>query len=749
MKHLILCREYPPAPSGGIGVYARLFSRLLAERGETVHVIGQLWEKSTDRIERECEGRLIIHRVPYENGASLFPRKPHPALDRHMDRSLFASEFPQQCFAWRAALLAERLVKDENIDLIEAQEYEAPLYYFQLRRALGLGPARRPPCVVHLHSPTEFIARHNDWDQSLPGLMTARRLEEYSLAAADAVLSPSRYLAREAETHFGLAAGAVTVIPYALGDSQIVSRRAEIWSRGSICYSGRLEPRKGVLEWIDAAIRAAPDFPTARFVFIGADTLDKGNSVRATMERRIPGALRSAFRFYGERPRETLPRLFAEARLAVVPSRWENFPFSCMEAMGSGLPVIASSAGGMAEMIDDGESGWLAESTQPDQLAEALRRALATHPDKLAEMGARAAVQVRHYCGNDKVVEARVAFHDQVMQQGAARSLRLPANLSKGTTCIDDLHRLRDTQVDSHSGIAVVVTCSGPGQSPDDCLRNLAGQTQTPITVVVAFHGAGRHRNDQPMDGGWPSGVQVLREHYADDSSARNAAIEAIISAKSIPRGIAFLSADDRLKPTFVAVCESVLKTCPEVGLVSCWSANEKARTGAWIKPCPGFPYQWLSNDAVPFSAVRTVALCEAGRFRVVMKPGYDHWDLWNAVLAQGWIAVTVPEVLVQSPFGAKECPYLANGDPDMRAELLGRFPDLIARDAREIALYDRSGAARQSRPGMSAWGERLSRARVMLLYPRSTVRQIYGRLRNKVLRYAERWVSPSSREVT
>jgi hypothetical protein len=131
------------------------------------------------------------------------------------------------------------------------------------------------------------------------------------------------------------------------------------------------------------------------------------------------------------------------------------------------------------------------------------------------------------------------------------------------------------------------------------------------------------------------------------------------------------------------------------------------------------------------------------------MKPGYDHWDLWNAVLAKGWIAVTVPEVLVQSPFGEQACPHLDKNEPAMRAELLGRFPDLTARDAREIALFERSRATQLSRPGKSSWGERLSRARVMLLYPRSTVRQIYGRLRNKVLRYAERWVSQSSREVT
>jgi hypothetical protein len=52
MKHLIICREYPPAPPGGIGTYVDHISRLLGENGETGHVIGQLWEKALNKLAR-------------------------------------------------------------------------------------------------------------------------------------------------------------------------------------------------------------------------------------------------------------------------------------------------------------------------------------------------------------------------------------------------------------------------------------------------------------------------------------------------------------------------------------------------------------------------------------------------------------------------------------------------------------------------------------------------------------------------
>ena len=64
MRHLILCREYPPAPNfGGIGTYAFHISRLLAGSGEMVHVIAVLWRGAPRRLEELLDGRLVIHRI--------------------------------------------------------------------------------------------------------------------------------------------------------------------------------------------------------------------------------------------------------------------------------------------------------------------------------------------------------------------------------------------------------------------------------------------------------------------------------------------------------------------------------------------------------------------------------------------------------------------------------------------------------------------------------------------------------------
>src|SRR6185312_16302863 len=117
------------------------------------------------------------------------------------------------------------------------------------------------------------------------------------------------------------------------------------------------------------------------FDFIGSDTsLDggPGRSVRDYLNGRIPRLLRRRFRFHGSMSREKLIGVLSKSPLAVVPSQWENLPYSCIEAMCTGLPVLVSPTGGMAELIADNESGWVAPETTPAGLASALRRFLDT-----------------------------------------------------------------------------------------------------------------------------------------------------------------------------------------------------------------------------------------------------------------------------------------------------------------------------------------------------------------------------------
>lgn len=745
MRHVILCPEYPPSPgaAGGIGTYALNFSRLLAESGDTVHVIAERWSGANKPVEELCHGRLIVHRVS--------PDHPLP-VPRHLDqphiavRELHAlrySERPQQAFAWQAGLLTEHLVEKEGIDLIESQEWEAPLYYFQLRRALGAGPKRQPPCLVHLHSPAEFIFRHNEWSMGRFGFNTAKRHEDYSIAAADARLCPSRYLARQAERHYGLPDGEVNVIPLPIGETTVVERGADVWRRGTVCYVGRLEPRKGVLEWIDAAVAVAREDRTVQFEFVGADVpYDESRSVLRVLERRIPDSLRRRFRFRGAQPRSRLSRFFAEARIAVVPSRWENFPNTCIEAMCSGLPVLATREGGMAEMIDHGRTGWLARTADAAGLEEALRAALATPPEALSTMGRAAARAIREQCDNTRTVERHIDFRRRVVRGGTARSLRVPANLPWAGRRFDDESARRTPKPSDDDGIAIVVTCLEYGGMLRDCLQSIDDQLRPPAVVVVVVdesHEEERAAARRARAAGW-----TVRRHPGGSlAAAKNAGLAALLDTGRRPTGVAFVDVADHLDPDFIAACEPVLRERPEIGLVSPWIDHAGAIV---LHPCPALPYQLVRNETAPTSVIRTEALIEAGLHRTELYRGWEGWDLANAIMANGWAAVTYPALLATRVTSDLAPTRLLAGHDRMRRELFDRVPDVVRRDAVELLLLLETSLPIPPRPHPPTSGEvfrrsvrdQIALARRVLAHPRAALRWMAPRLR-RVLRRPRR----------
>ncbi len=662
MRHLLICREYPPASyaAGGIGSYAHHIVQLLAERDETVHVIGQRWQGAPAEIEEHYGGRLVIHRV--ELGAAPDDRRP----GAREARVLFASGFPAQAFAWSAGLLAERLVEEEGIDLIEGQDWEAPLYYFQLRRALGLGPSRLPPCVVHLHSPNEYIDRHNGWDPGRPASVLAKRLEEHTIATADAWLCPSRSLGRSAEARYGLSSGQVEVIPLPMGETKLLDRPGRVWRDGSVLYVGRLEPRKGVLEWCAGALAVAARRPDVRFEFVGADLpFSDQRSMGETLKALIPRELQSRFVFHGEQPRRELPRFLAGARIAVVPSRWENFPNTCVEAMGSGLPVLATRAGAMAEMVQDGVSGWLVDRADPVALAAGLERALAAPADQLLAMGREAATAIARLCDNSAIVEAHLRFRRSVVQAGP-RPLVVAAGPDGSSP---------DPAAAGH-GLAVILWKREAGSSWDGCLDGLVAQTTPPLVVVLV---------GPALDGETAESLSVrvrapvIVIGAASTSSPRAAGVDAVRRSGRRPLAYVFLDDGDRPEPDLLSAYQRALEQYPGAGIVSCWGSNpDPLRIG----PAADFPYQLLMNEAGTSVAVRAAACDAAGGAVSDLPTDYDLWAAINGILAAGWTAVTYPALLVAS----SRTP--ANQAADRPATHWQAWPRVLERSREELTRH-------------------------------------------------------------
>ncbi len=131
-----------------------------------------------------------------------------------------------------------------------------------------------------------------------------------------------------------------------------------------LLYVGRLSPEKGIKVLLDAAMRGE-GFPLPLAIVGGGPLEDEVR--RAASHGRIE--------YRGNQPQAEVRRLMKHATLLLFPSLWyETFGMVIAEALASGLPVVASRLGAMAELISSGENGLLVEPGSSDALVAAVRR---------------------------------------------------------------------------------------------------------------------------------------------------------------------------------------------------------------------------------------------------------------------------------------------------------------------------------------------------------------------------------------
>ena len=112
--------------------------------------------------------------------------------------------------------------------------------------------------------------------------------------------------------------------------------------------------------------------------------------------------------FIPNSPHDALYPLIERAKLVVLPSLWENFPYTCLEGMALGKPVIATTGSGFSEIIDDGENGFLCPPGDSDALRAKILDCLAN--EEIVKIGEKAAEKVKVF-DNGRVVERMLEYY--------------------------------------------------------------------------------------------------------------------------------------------------------------------------------------------------------------------------------------------------------------------------------------------------------------------------------------------------
>lgn len=117
--------------------------------------------------------------------------------------------------------------------------------------------------------------------------------------------------------------------------------------------------------------------------------------------------------------RSDVQSLMLNADCLVLPSRWEGMPMVVLEAMALGTPVIASRVGGIAEVIEDGKTGWLVQPEHPEELANVLSCVL-SKPERSFEVVTNALAVIRMRYSIEKMAEETIACYLSVLERAGA-----------------------------------------------------------------------------------------------------------------------------------------------------------------------------------------------------------------------------------------------------------------------------------------------------------------------------------------
>ena len=170
-------------------------------------------------------------------------------------------------------------------------------------------------------------------------------------------------------------------------------RRLERFDDGTpnILFVGRHDPRKGLPELMAACSALARDSVPFRLIIVG------DGSLRRRIEGMAHGALEGRVHFEGCVSNERLPRYYASSDVFCSPARGgESFGIVLLEAMASGVPIVATDLPGYRTVLTPGSQGLVVPPRDPGALRLALETLL-SRPDLGREMGARGVETSRRY----------------------------------------------------------------------------------------------------------------------------------------------------------------------------------------------------------------------------------------------------------------------------------------------------------------------------------------------------------------
>lgn len=293
-----------------------------------------------------------------------------------------------------------RELRDFCPDILHSHSYV-------MRYTFPAGLAAGCPAMVHtVHN----VARNEtDW--------IGRGLHRVAYRKGVAAVAVGEEVARSFEAYYGFPPKAtipngIDLRPYRAAASRGDWRQAHGFREADrLAVSvARLEPQKDPVGLVEAFAQALGTHPNWRLLLAGDGSLK--HEAREAAGRL---GLRERVHFLGVEG--NVAELLRAADLFVLGSRWEGTPLAVMEAMATGLPVVATAVGGVPGLVEHAVTGLLVPAGEPEKLADAIA-ALALDPARRQAFGVAAKARAERF-GVEAMVSAYAALFEELA--GGAR----------------------------------------------------------------------------------------------------------------------------------------------------------------------------------------------------------------------------------------------------------------------------------------------------------------------------------------
>jgi len=388
-RHVVVmvATSYPRFPGDTVGTFMEPIAKGVAARGHEVHVVAP-WHPLVRRAAEEDGVRFHFFRYAPAESLNVFGYAAALEADVRLRRAAWLIAPLAVVAGWREA---RRVARACGATVMHGH------WVVPGGVIAGLAAGRRP-LVISLHGSDVYVAeRHR--------LATLAARRAFRRAAWVTACSDDL---RDRAVALGARRDRSSVVPYGVDTGRFrpdEAARAEERSRlgldertALLFAGGRLVRKKGFEYLLEATALLAERRPAIALALAGGGDLD------GELRRRAAAlGIADRVKFLGTVTQDRMPRLLAAADVAAVPSvrdddgNVDGLPNVVMEALASGTPLVATSAGGIAQVVESGANGLLVPERDAAALADAID-ALLVDPDRRAAMGgrARAFVEQRH-----------------------------------------------------------------------------------------------------------------------------------------------------------------------------------------------------------------------------------------------------------------------------------------------------------------------------------------------------------------